>query len=203
VATNQLVARACRNLEAGRTLLAGEPVAAIAEQAALDDGTALGEQQDGPGGAPESVLLVRREHRSLATSRLARRLTQVEEGLDEMRISLERFAPPGVYIAPPDCEAHRYNVKRPGRDAQGEPIIRIFWYNKLASRQALFAPAHELRPVTVAHLSRDDDPRNREARAGIERRNLLRRLVSRLRVAVTSIEAACATLCSYPTAGTP
>lgn len=219
VATNQLVARACRNLEAGRTLLAREPAAAITEQAVLDDasnpgntsnlevlvddGPFVGERQDGAGGAPGSVLIARGAHRRLATSRLARRLAQVEGALTEIQISLERFAPPGVYIAPPDCEAHRYNVKRPGRDAQGEPIVRIFWYNKLASRRALFAPAHQPRPVTVVHLSRDDDPRNCEARAGIERRNLLRRLVSRLRAAVTSIEAACATLCSYPTAGTP
>ncbi|UFP97289.1 hypothetical protein [Gloeobacter morelensis] len=136
-----------------------------------------------PGDGGESVLMTRGGHQRAATARLDRRLDRVQATARDLALALERFAPPGVYVAPPACEAHRYNVKRPGRDGQGNAIVRTFWYNKLTSRQPIFAPAQEPHPVKVIHLSKDDDPRNLEARRGIERRNRLRRLATRLSTA--------------------
>lgn len=106
----------------------------------------------------------------------------------------ENYAP--TYIAPEGCEAHRYNVKRPGvehyRDEQGQfrrrSVRKVFWYNKLTAKRFIFAPAWEEQNVRVLHLSHDDDPRNLEARRGIERRNRLIALRAKLAALVTELE---------------
>jgi len=77
-----------------------------------------------------------------------------------------------VYIAPEQTEVHQYNVKR--RE-------KTFWYNKLASKEAIFKPVEHTQKVKVLHLSHDDDPRNIEARAGIERRNQITQARTKLR----------------------
>jgi hypothetical protein len=74
-----------------------------------------------------------------------------------------------AYIAPIGSEVHSYSVKR-GRN--------VYLYNKLAARERIFGTAGR---VKVIHLSDDDDPRNIEARLGIERRNRLTQSRSRLR----------------------
>jgi hypothetical protein len=96
-------------------------------------------------------------------------LNRVEEQLGEVRAHLPRFE--GKYIAPLHCEVHRYNVKRP---------LGIYWYNKLLADSPIFEPSERQQKVRVIHLSRDDDSRNQEGRAGVERRNRLMQAKTRL-----------------------
>jgi hypothetical protein len=77
-----------------------------------------------------------------------------------------------TYIAPEGAELHVYNVKRRGK---------TFWYNKLTSREAIFEPSERSQKVKVVHLSHSDDPRCLEAEAGIQQRNRLTKVRSRLR----------------------
>ncbi|MEO0373829.1 MAG: hypothetical protein AAF329_04225 [Cyanobacteria bacterium P01_A01_bin.17] len=98
------------------------------------------------------------------------------------------------YIAPEGVEAHRYNVKRPsfGWNEQGErvPIRKVYWYNKLMATQTVFEPSEERRPVRMIHLSKDEDPRNIEGRLGIERRNRLQQIQTRVQAAKALLEEA-------------
>lgn len=101
------------------------------------------------------------------------------------------------YIAPPECEVHRYNVKRPSRSELRQQNIpeelipqyqHEYWYNKLTSEQQVFQPSQrghfntrrneweETASVRSLHLGRDGDPRAQEGQAGIERRNALLKL---------------------------
>lgn len=100
-------------------------------------------------------------------------LNQAESLLGEVRSQLGTFEV--GYVAPVECEAHRYNVKRP----RG-----VYWYNKLTAGAAIFEPSERDRKVRVIHLSHDDDARNQEARAGIERRNKLLRAKTQLNLVV-------------------
>jgi hypothetical protein len=97
-------------------------------------------------------------------------MNEVEEQLGEVRSQLPRFE--SRYVAPLHCEVHRYNVKRP---------LGIYWYNKLLADSPIFEPSERQQRVRVIHLSRDDDPRNQEGRAGIARRNRLMQAETRLR----------------------
>lgn len=146
----------------------------------------------------EAMLMARGAHQQPGGTPLAQQLQQVQALTTHLQEALQRFAPPDTFIAAAACEAHRYNVKRPGaeRDGNGQSraVLRVYWYNKLTSRQTIFAPAHEPQPVKVIHLSKDDDPRNIEGRRGIERRNRLRRTAARLRSATTALELARASL---------
>lgn len=96
-------------------------------------------------------------------------LAQVESRLDQLRAQLSQYEE--IYIAPTDCELHHYNVKRP----RG-----TYEYNKLTAGTPIFEPSEKETKVRVIHLSHDDDPRNLEGRAGIERRNKLLSLTARL-----------------------
>ena len=107
-------------------------------------------------------------------------IASIEMRIQELRSHVEQFTE-GCYIAPDNCEAHRYNVKRPSG---------IYWYNKLTSRQAIFEPEEKEEKVKVVHLSHDDDPRNTEGRLGIERRNRLRRLQTQLQITEEALELA-------------
>ncbi|KAM3093107.1 hypothetical protein ACKFKF_30000 [Phormidesmis sp. 146-12] len=106
----------------------------------------------------------------------------IEMRIQELRSHVEQFTE-GCYIAPDNCEAHRYNVKRPSG---------TYWYNKLTSRQAIFEPEEKEEKVKVIHLSHDDDLRNTEGRLGIERRNRLHQLQTQLQVAEGALEQAIA-----------
>ncbi len=90
-----------------------------------------------------------------------------------------------TYIAPTETETHTYNVKRP---------TGTYQYNKLASPTAIFEPSERTEKVKVIHLSHDDDPRNLEARSGIERRNKLLQLTVLLSHIEQSVEEVLATL---------
>lgn len=104
----------------------------------------------------------------------------IEVRLQELRSRVAQFTE-GCYVAPDNCEAHRYNVKRPSG---------TYWYNKLTSREAIFEPEEKEEKVKVIHLSHDDDPRNTEGRLGIERRNRLHQLQTQLRIAEEALEQA-------------
>lgn len=90
--------------------------------------------------------------------------------LTNLRNQLETYGTTS-YIAPTNVEAHTYSVKRPRGTYQ---------YNKLASPDAIFEPSERTEKVKVIHLSHDTDPRNLEAKAGIDRRNKLLQLTSKL-----------------------
>ena len=122
-------------------------------------------------------------------SDIAQALTDLQEHLEPLTVG---------YVAPEGVNVHRYSVKRPGyihRDpATGEEthVPRVYTYNKLLANSAMFEPAEEERPVRAIHLSRDSDPRNLEGRLGIERRNRLMQVRTRLQIAVTALAEASA-----------
>ncbi|WP_199331262.1 MULTISPECIES: hypothetical protein [unclassified Calothrix] len=91
----------------------------------------------------------------------------------------------GCYIAPGGCEVHHYNVKRPSG---------VYGYNKLTATEPIFEPSEKQQKVKVVHLSHDDDPRNTEARLGIERRNQLTRVRTLLATTVELLQEAANTL---------
>lgn len=91
----------------------------------------------------------------------------------------------GQYIAPPGCEVHHYNVKRPSG---------VYGYNKLTASEPIFEPSSKQEKVRVIHLSHDYDPRNLQARLGIERRNQLTRVRTLLAGAVELLQEAANTL---------
>ncbi|RAM47994.1 MAG: hypothetical protein C6Y22_30290 [Hapalosiphonaceae cyanobacterium JJU2] len=82
--------------------------------------------------------------------------------LDTIRTLTTNFD--GQYIAPPGCELHVYNVKRPSG---------TYSYYKLTAERAMFAPSEREQQVRVIHVSHEDDARYIEAQLGIERRNNL------------------------------
>ena len=95
----------------------------------------------------------------------------------------------GCYIAPLGCEVHHYNVKRPSG---------VYGYNKLTALEPIFEPSEKQQKVKVVHLSHDDDPRNTEARLGIERRNQLTRVRTLLATTVELLQEAANTLTEQP-----
>lgn len=82
-------------------------------------------------------------------------------------------------------------MKRPGRlikTSEGSyRETNVYWYNKLMSQSAIFAPAEQTRSVKVIHLSKNGDPRNQEGCKGIERRNQLSQIATQLRIAERAI----------------
>ncbi|BAT56968.1 hypothetical protein NOS3756_59800 (plasmid) [Nostoc sp. NIES-3756] len=91
----------------------------------------------------------------------------------------------GHYIAPPGCEVHHYNVKRPSG---------VYGYNKLTASEPIFEPSEKQERVRVIHLSHDYDPRNVQARLGIDRRNKLTRVRTLLAGAVELLQSCASTL---------
>jgi len=85
------------------------------------------------------------------------------------------------YIPPEGTVAHRYWVHRG---------YASYPYNKLMAPSALFAPAQEEQNVRMIHLSRDDDPRNLEARKGITRMQRLTAIRSKLQLAQAALDQA-------------
>lgn len=117
---------------------------------------------------------------SSAFSHLISSIQQLESDLEQYR---------DQYIAPEHCEAHAYWVKRP----QGK-----YRYNKLTAEEAIFRPSEKTKNVRVIHLSRNDDPRNIEARRGIERRNQLHQIQAQLRIAQQALDTARTIAASHP-----
>lgn len=86
-------------------------------------------------------------------------ISEIQFAFEAVKERLGQFE--NAYIAPIGSEVHSYSVKR-GR--------KVYLYNKLAARERILGAAEK---VKVIHLSDDDDPRNIEARLGVERRNQL------------------------------
>jgi|GEM_PF-1483454 len=97
------------------------------------------------------------------------------------------------YIAPDGAKAHVYNVKRPPRNAfpASMPLAevrreqRIFYYHKLLSKTAQFEGVlldenDNPKKCKAIHLSHSDDARNIQGRLGIERRNQLSKIRTKL-----------------------
>ena len=97
---------------------------------------------------------------------------QLKEAIAHLESTIEELST--GYIAPPGAEAHRYTVKRPYGNYE---------YNKLTSKEAIFPPQIKEAKVKTIHLSKDTDPRNIEGRAGIERRNRLGAIASKVSLA--------------------
>lgn len=100
----------------------------------------------------------------------------VEEAIDNLLGEIEQLRSQlspleNEYIAPPGTEVQSYIVTRPWGK---------YSYNKLTASKPIFTPSIEPRNVKVIHLSRDDDARNIEGRLGIERRNRLSKVLTRL-----------------------
>jgi hypothetical protein len=128
------------------------------------------------------MLMARGYPQSLDDFGILEFMDSIQTQLAELRSRSEQFAA-DCYIAPNNCEAHIYNVKRP---------YGTYWYNKLSSTEAIFEPEEKEEKVKVLHLSHSDDPRNTEARLGIERRNRLHKLQTQLQIAETALEQAIA-----------
>lgn len=110
-------------------------------------------------------------------------INQVGTSLNELRSRLTEFE--GQYIAPEKCEVHTYNVKRPRfhLTEQGvETYRRAYQYNKLTATEAIFEPSERQAKVRVIHLGNSDDSRNLEAREGIERRNKVTQVRTKLKL---------------------
>ena len=119
--------------------------------------------------AAEMMLMSRGCPQSIDSLGVSEAMASVQSRLSELWTRLGEYE--GVYIAPPACEVHTYNVKRPSG---------TYSYNKLTAETAIFEPSERQQRVRVIHLSHDDDARNLGAREGVERRNKLLRLVSHL-----------------------
>lgn len=101
---------------------------------------------------------------------------QLTEAIAQIQTQLAQFE--GTYIPPEGTIAHRYWVHR----GYGS-----YPYNKLMAQTAVFAPAQEEHEVRMIHLSRDDDPRNLEARKGITRMHRLLAIREQLQLAQTAL----------------
>ncbi|MBD2093220.1 hypothetical protein H6F67_25585 [Microcoleus sp. FACHB-1515] len=106
---------------------------------------------------------------------------QLTEVIAQLQAQLAQFE--GSYIPPEGTIAHRYWVHRG---------YASYPYNKLMARRAMFAPAQEEQAVRMIHLSRDDDPRNLEARKGITRMHRLVAIREQLQVAQAAVAEAIA-----------
>lgn len=129
---------------------------------------------------------------SLESLGITELLAQLEGQLEQVR-SQVREIEHGGYVAPEGVEVHAYNVKRPRVVRTEAGRVRqyaVYWYNKLTSNEAIFAPEERQGGVKVIHLSHDDDPRNLEARDGVERRNQLLKVKTQLQGARGALELA-------------
>lgn len=141
------------------------------------------------------MLRERGNHQQLADFGIEEQKEHLEQQLAALLETLEPLTQD--YVAPEGVKAHLYNVKRPGQvvtDEEGNEIHypRIYWYNKMTATSAIFEPSEEDRMVRVIHLSHNHDPRNIEARLGIERRDRLLKIQEQLRVAEAALAEATA-----------
>lgn len=130
----------------------------------------------------QAALLMLRERacpQNLESLGITDLLSVLEQQLDQVGFQVREIEQAG-YVAPEGVEAHRYNVKR----------YKVYWYNKLTAPEAMFAPVEREDLVRVIHLSHDDDPRNLEARAGVERRNQLLQIKTQLSLAQAALNEA-------------
>ncbi|NEZ68011.1 hypothetical protein D0962_35655 [Leptolyngbyaceae cyanobacterium CCMR0082] len=106
----------------------------------------------------------------------------IQDAMAELETQFAQLEPDSKqYIAPEGTEVHAYAVKRP---------YGTYWYNKLAAHREMFHPQAQQRLVRHIHLGKTGEPRHREARAGIERRNQLVKTRTQLMQAAKALEEA-------------
>lgn len=140
------------------------------------------------------MLKSRGNHQDYSNFELDETAAAIAEVLDGFYQELEQlYANDNGYIAPDSVEAHVYNVKRPSRTEfpkswslqEVRREQRIFYYHKLTSKEAQFIAATKdeegnIKHCKVIHTSHSDNARNIQSRLGIERRNKLNRIRTRL-----------------------
>ncbi len=151
-----------------------------------------------------AVLLLKQRGnpQSVENFNFASPLSQIEQSLENLNSHLENLD--SGYIAPSGVEAHVYNVKNPPTSYFSEEITleeirekqKIYYYHKLLSKTAQFESVKPLKPGEVRkncktiHLSHGGDARNIQGRIGIERRNRLSKIQSRLLAASKALQEA-------------
>lgn len=111
-----------------------------------------------------AMLLQRARPQSVEDFDITPLFEAITAHLQELQSIIESEYSRFHFIAPERVQAHHYNAT----GSRGR-----YTYNKLQASQPIFAPSVESRYVRMVHLSHDDDPRNIEARRGIERRERL------------------------------
>ena len=148
------------------------------------------------------MLQQRGNSQSLEDFELPAQQSAISQSLTELQDNVALLTE--NYVAPLEVNAHRYNVKRPGRIYRNEEgqlcqERRIYWYNKLTASRPIFEPSEDVpleegveekRPVRAIHLSHDNDPRNMEGRLGLERRNRLMAIHTQLQIAAAALSEA-------------
>ena len=140
----------------------------------------------------------------------------LEEQIEPIREALDRLAPflPNLnhgYIAPDEIGVHIYSVKRPPTNTfskgmslrQIRQLQNIYYYHKLLSVTPQFTGILEdeegnPKPCKAIHLSKSEDARNIQGRLGIERRNRLSKIRTRLLQARKALEEAAAIAAEDP-----
>lgn len=152
------------------------------------------------------MLKSRGNHQSYDNFELLELTSSTAEALELFDNELEQLAAnDNAYIAPDGIEAHVYSVKRPSRSEfpqswsklQVRREQRVYHYHKLTSKEAQFAGVTKdedgnNKPCKVIHLSHSDNARNIQGRLGIERRNKLNKIRTRLIQAKRLLEEATA-----------
>lgn len=140
------------------------------------------------------MLKTRGNHQDYSNFEIDELAAQISETLDSFFNELEQLATnDNGYISPDGVEAHIYNVKRPSRTEfpahwslrEVRAMQSIFHYHKLTSKLSQFVAVgkdKEGNPKTtkVIHTSKSEDARNIQSRLGIERRNKLNKIRTRL-----------------------
>ncbi|MEO1669238.1 MAG: hypothetical protein AAFR77_00415 [Cyanobacteria bacterium J06631_2] len=140
------------------------------------------------------MLKSRGNHQDYSNFEIQELADRVSETLDGFFLELEQLpANDNMYIAPDGVEAHVYSVKRPPRSEfpqnwslrEVRREQRIYHYHKLTSKKAQFTAVTKdeegnNKTCKVIHLSHSDNARNIQGRLGIERRNKLNKIRTRL-----------------------
>ena len=109
-------------------------------------------------------------------------MATLQETMVELEAQFAQLEPSSKqYIAPEGTEVHAYAVKRP---------YGTYWYNKLAAHREMFQPQTQQRLVRHIHLGKTGEPRQREAQAGVERRNQLVKTRTQLMTTAKALEKA-------------
>ncbi|MEM6252582.1 MAG: hypothetical protein AAF821_06620 [Cyanobacteria bacterium P01_D01_bin.156] len=151
----------------------------------LQVGNELQAQRSVPMSANSAATLMLRQRgnpQDLESLGISSLMETLQEAMVELETQLVQLEPEGKqYIAPEGTEVHAYAVKRP---------YGTYWYNKLAAHREMFHPQAQQRLVRHIHLGKTDEPRHREAKAGIERRNQLVKTRTQLMTAAKALEEA-------------
>ena len=157
------------------------------------------------------MLLKQRGNPQLFSSfNLSAPISDIEEAIARIKDNLDSLN--RDYIAPLGVEAHVYSVKHPPTSYFPESMSieeirekqRIYYYHKLLSKTAQFEAIQTpttrqqqgRRPPTnpskckTIHLSHGSDARNIQGRIGIERRNRLSKIQTRLIAAAKALQEA-------------